>query len=232
VVERALSLVLGGPHRLELDLLDHALAASGEVEVRARCTRSDEIAGRVVALDPDVALLCVDSPGWEGLRACREIKASALRTRVVLIGRSDQTALMASVKAGADGYLTAAEGLAELASALRRVRDGESSIPATMLGALLRGLIEFRREDDRAVERFASLGKREREVLADLVEGLDHQAIAARLHLSPHTTRTHTQNVFAKLGVHSRLDAARLVHEHDLFGRFGVGSDGSEQGAG
>jgi DNA-binding NarL/FixJ family response regulator len=88
---------------------------------------------------------------------------------------------------------------------------------------LLRGLIELRREDDAALERFASLGNREREVLVELVAGLDHHTIATKLHLSPHTVRTHTQNILTKLGVHSRLEAARFVFEHDLFSRFGIG---------
>jgi DNA-binding NarL/FixJ family response regulator len=129
-----------------------------------------------------------------------------------------------SLEAGADGYAAEDVGLEGLAEAARRVQAGESVIPEGMLGMLLRSLIRRRREDDAALARFNCLSRREQEVLQLMVEGLDHQQIAAKLIVSPHTARTHIQKVLEKLGVHSRIEAARFALDHDLLERFPVTS--------
>ncbi len=220
------TLLLGGPTALELEVLGFALGLREGVSVLGWAAKDQQVLSKARECRPDIALLCVDGPNWGGIGVCAAIKQLGGPTRVVLVGAEDHATLMAAVKAGADGFVTAGEDVDDVADALRRVVRGESAIPPGMLGALLRGLIEFRREDDEVVERFASLGKREREVLAELVAGLDHHSIAAKMHLSPHTARTHTQNIFAKLGVHSRLEAAQLVFDHELLTRFAM--DGGE----
>jgi DNA-binding NarL/FixJ family response regulator len=95
-----------------------------------------------------------------------------------------------------------------------------------MLGSLLRDLIQRRRHEDEAVELFSRLSKREKGVLALLAEGLDNDAIARELVISPHTARTHVQNVLRKLDVHSRMEAARLALDYNLVERFGSAGDG------
>ena len=97
-----------------------------------------------------------------------------------------------------------------------------------MLGELLHTLIRRRREDDAALARFNRLSRREQEVLGLMVDGLDHQQIAAELIMSPHTARTHIQKVLEKLGVHSRLEAARFALDNNLLERFPVRSTVSE----
>ena len=82
-----------------------------------------------------------------------------------------------------------------------------------MLGTLLRTLIERRRAHAAAVELHDRLSDREKQVLTLVAEGLDKDAIARELVISPHTARTHIQNVLTKLEVHSRLEAAALVAE-------------------
>jgi DNA-binding NarL/FixJ family response regulator len=224
------TLLVCGPARALVEALSAALRVAGGIDVVGSSTSVEQSVEKARSCTPDVVLVCADADYWDGLRVCSEIKRFGAATRVVVIGLdSDDSALLAAVKAGADGYVTVAESVDALGAALRQVAAGESRIPPGMLGALLRGLIEFRREDDAALERFATLGKREREVLAELVAGRDLSAIASKLHLSPHTARSHTQNILSKLGVHSRLDAARMVAEHDLLSRFGIG-DGDGAG--
>lgn len=215
-------MLLGGPRPALLELLQLGLEHRPGLKVLARCTSVEETVQAVALHGPDLVLTSAETSGWDGVGACAEIKRLGRGTRVMVIGApGDQATLLASVRAGADGFITAEDTLDDLVGAIRKVSRGESHVPPLMLGALLRGLIEFRREDDAALERFASLGKREREVLAEVVNGLDYHAIASKLHLSPHTARGHMQNILSKLGVHSRLEATRLVLEHDLFGRFG-----------
>ena len=83
-------------------------------------------------------------------------------------------------------------------------------------GGLLARLILRRREKEQALRRAARLSRREREVLALLAEGGDNGSIAQALVISPETARTHIQNVLAKLGVHSRLEAAAFVVQNQI----------------
>ncbi|MGH9299664.1 MAG: LuxR C-terminal-related transcriptional regulator [Acidimicrobiales bacterium] len=217
---------LGGGSTVELESLDFALSRRPDIEVLGFEPTVAGTVEKVGAKGPDVALVCADTPNWDGIRACADIKKLPTAARVIVVGvEGDHSTLLAAVKAGADGYLTVSDSLEDLVAAVHQVRAGESRIPAGMLGVLLRGLIELRREDDAAMERYGTLRPREREVLAELVAGLDHHAIAAKLHLSPHTARTHTQNIFAKLDVHSRMEAARFVFDHDLLDRFQTQDD-------
>jgi two-component system nitrate/nitrite response regulator NarL len=224
-----ITVALGAGLLAVVEVLDMALSRREGVRVVGWDLTVSGTVEKVRTYGPQVALVCADLPHWDGIRACADIKRLAPGTRVLVVGgEQDDSTLLSAVKAGADGFVTVGDSLDDLVDALRRVAQGESHIPPPMLGALLRGLIDFRREDDAAVERFAGLGKREREVLAGLVDGLGDAAIAAKLNLSPHTARTHTQNILTKLGVHSRLEATRMIIEHDLFARFRVETDGSD----
>jgi DNA-binding NarL/FixJ family response regulator len=226
---RPVTVVVGAGLLAVVELLQAAFTRREGVNVVGWDLTIPGLVAKVGISRPQVAVVCADLPHWDGIQACADIKRLGPPTRVLVTGlEGDDSTLLSAVKAGADGFVTVGESVDDLVDALHQVSRGESRIPPPMLGALLRGLIDFRREDDAAFERFASLGKREREVLAGLIDGLGDQAIAANLHLSPHTARTHTQNILTKLGVHSRLEATRMVLDHDLFNRFGIQTDGSD----
>jgi DNA-binding NarL/FixJ family response regulator len=109
--------------------------------------------------------------------------------------------------------------MSQLIHVTRAVRRGETIVPSTMLGNLLTRLMRRRQEQDEAYRHISRLTPREREVLRLLVEGRGTEAIAMTLVISPQTARTHIQNILAKLGVHSRLEAAALVNETGVLER-------------
>jgi len=166
---------------------------------------------------PDIAMLDVNLPNCNGVRATMFIKQRVPDCRVlVLAGDEDQRTLIDALEAGASGYLTKESPLGELISATRALSRGETLIPSRMLGVLLATLIRRRREQDEAIRRTSKLTRREKEVLGLLAAGGDNDAISQRLVISPETARTHIQSVLAKLGVHSRLEAAAFVVQNGL----------------
>lgn len=230
-MEPAVTVMLAAGVPAELEALAFALAKRPGVTVLGWSSAVAGIVEKIAFEKPNVALVSADVPDRDGIAICAEIKRLCPQTRVIVLGPAgDDGVLLSAVKAGADGFVSVDDSVDDLAEAVRQVRRGESYIPPMMLGGLLRGLIQFRREDDAAFERFASLGKREREVLVGMCAGLSDQAIAAKLYLSPHTARTHSQNILSKLGVHSRFEASRLVLEHDLLSRFGIDPDSILEG--
>ncbi|MCX3060652.1 response regulator transcription factor [Streptomyces beihaiensis] len=148
----------------------------------------------------------------------------AVRT-VVLAERDDPRRAALALQAGASGWVAKDCSLSRLLTVIRGVLRDETHLPPALLTEVLRELTAARRhrtESERLVE---SLTPREREVLRCMVAGLGRKAVAERLFLSPHTVRTHMQNVLGKLGVHSTLAAVALAR------RAGVGPADLEEAA-
>lgn len=140
----------------------------------------------------------------------------AVRT-VMLAERDDPRQAAAALQAGAGGWVAKDCSLSRLLQVVRGVLKDETHIAPALLTGVLKELTASRKhrtESERLVE---ALTPREREVLRCMVAGLGRKAVAERLYLSPHTVRTHMQNVLGKLGVHSTLAAVALAR------RAGVG---------
>jgi len=166
---------------------------------------------------PDIVLLDAGLPNSDGVRTTRAIMTKELDSRVILLANEGtEELLIEALEAGASGFLTKASPLADLIEATRRVHRGEVLIPPRLLGPLLARLIRRRREQDEAFRQISKLTRREKEILALLTRGADHNSIAQALVISPGTARTHIQNVLGKLGVHSRLEAAAFVTRNGI----------------
>ena len=214
-----ITILLADPHSLFREAVKTILESEKDLVVVAEAGDGQKAVAEAQRVTPNVALLGMNLPNCNGVRATALIKSSLPECKVlVLTDEEDESALVESVEAGANGYLTKECPLAELIDATRAIHRGETLIPKGMLGALLARLIRQSREQDEAVRRASRLSKRERSVLALLVDGADNDGIAQALVISPQTARTHVQNVLAKLEVHSRLEAAAFARQNGLVG--------------
>lgn len=161
-----------------------------------------------VRSEPDVAIVYAGLETPDAIRTIALLRERVPSCRVlVLAGEEHHGILAASIEAGASGFLTKGSPLAEVLDSTRAVARGETVVPPRMLGGLLSRLTARKRERDLAQERLAKLTQREWEVLSLLARGADNDMIGATLVISPHTARTHIQNILNKLGAHSRLEA-------------------------
>ncbi|MGW7349657.1 LuxR C-terminal-related transcriptional regulator [Streptomyces sp. NPDC054784] len=153
-----------------------------------------------------------------GIALVGRVRADHSGTRaVVLAERDDPRQAAAALQAGAAGWVAKDCSLSRLLQVIRGVLKDETHLSPALLTGVLRELTASRRhrtESERLVE---ALTPREHEVLRCMVAGLGRKAVAERLYLSPHTVRTHMQNVLGKLEVHSTLAAVALAR------RAGVG---------
>ncbi|WP_327259135.1 MULTISPECIES: response regulator transcription factor [unclassified Streptomyces] len=136
---------------------------------------------------------------------------------VVLAERDDPRRAALALQAGASGWVAKDCSLQRLLTVIRGVLRDETHLPPALLTGVLRELTAARKHRTESEQLVESLTPREREVLRCMVAGLGRKAVAERLYLSPHTVRTHMQNVLGKLGVHSTLAAVALAR------RAGVG---------
>ncbi|SER42159.1 two component transcriptional regulator, LuxR family [Streptomyces sp. yr375] len=228
-------------HRIFAESLAAALAAEPDVDVSAAgsgpaALRSLERAaaeGRrydVLLVDADLGAalpgirpaIPVQEVGEDGLvdgiSLVAGVRGGQPHIRIVVLAEKDDPRRAAlALQAGASGWVAKDCSLSRLLTVIRGVLREETHLPPALLTGVLRELTAARKhrtESERLVE---SLTPREREVLRCMVAGLGRKAVADRLFLSPHTVRTHMQNVLGKLGVHSTLAAVALAR------RAGVG---------
>lgn len=212
VIRNRIRILLADQHSLFRQAVAEIFDRERDLEVVAEAKGQGEAVREAHRTRPDVAILAAELSDGDGLRALRAITDEIPGCRVVVLtDHEDQDLLMQAVEVGADGYLTKECALSDLITATRAVHRGDTLVPPRMLGDLLRGLIWRNKHEKDTIRRISQLTRREQQVLALLAEGANKQTIARRLVISPETARTHIQNVLAKLGVHSRLEAATFA---------------------
>lgn len=150
---------------------------------------------------PDVILADYRLPDGTGADIAAAVRLHRPRPAVVLLSAVDTVAaLLAAVESGARGYLLKSSAASDVFHAVRRAARGEMLIPATMLAELLA-------ERGEQAMLLGALTAREREILGLMAEGLDNNAVAARLGIRYGTVRSHVRNVIAKLNAHSKMEA-------------------------
>jgi DNA-binding NarL/FixJ family response regulator len=151
-----------------------------------------------------------ESGGGPSLLAAAHQRYPGIRS-VMLAAYDDPFRAAQALAAGACGWVAKDSSLARLLQVLRGVLRDETHVPPALLTGVLRELTRERRHRDEHERLVESLTPRELEVLRCMLAGLGRKAVAERLYLSPHTVRTHMQNVLSKLGVHSTLAAVALA---------------------
>jgi DNA-binding NarL/FixJ family response regulator len=124
---------------------------------------------------------------------------------------SEPSRIVAAIEAGARGWVRKDESVEHLLRALRGVAQGETWLPPAEMGKVLSLLLRRRDGRDDGDRLLGLLTPRERQVLVCLAEGAGRNQVAERLNLKANTVRTHMQNLMAKLGVHSALEAVALT---------------------
>jgi DNA-binding NarL/FixJ family response regulator len=213
-------ILLADEHSLFRQALRELLDQEADFEVVAEAGDESETLAKAQRTQPDLALVGLDLIAGDGIAAIGLIRERVSECRAVIIaGSEDPEVLLKAVEAGASGYVTKGYALSDLMSAARAVHRGETIIPPGMLGGLIQNLLRRRRHEDEAIDRISRLTRRERQVLALLAGGGNKETIGRALFISPETARTHIQHVMAKLGVHSRLEAATLAMRTNLFAK-------------
>ncbi|MFA5058480.1 MAG: response regulator transcription factor [Opitutaceae bacterium] len=161
----------------------------------------------VMQLKPDVVLLDLRLPDKPGLSACRDILQRRPGTRVLILTSStDEQNVHEAVAVGALGYLLKENDGASLVSAIIRVAAGHSVLDPSLADQVL----SLMKRGPEPVDRLASLSGQERRVLALLADGLTNKGIGERLSLTEKTVKNYLSNIFDKLHLANRAQAAAL----------------------
>ena len=191
-------------HRLILRAVRHVLEQTDDIEIVGEARRGSQVLPLLTSLKPDLCLLDVRMPEMDGLTCVERIRKACADVRIVMLSAADEPERAEEAFArGADVYISKSVDPRELPDALRRAHRGERFQLATMDAT--------ERLDERA-----GLTARELEVLGAVARGLANQAISAELWITEQTVKFHLTNIYRKLGVSSRTEAARYAFSRGI----------------
>ncbi|HEU4529186.1 MAG TPA: response regulator transcription factor [Actinomycetota bacterium] len=192
---------LADDHRVVRVGLEQLLRTFDDVELVGSADGGEAAVALVVTERPDVLLLDLSMPDLDGVEVTRRLADQPLETRIVVFTSfSDRERIVQALDAGAIGYLLKDAEPEEIHAAIRAASRGEAPLAPKAAAALLA---------DRATRPPAvELTPREREVLALVVAGHPNKQIARRLGISEKTVKGHLTNLFQRIGVQDRTQAA------------------------
>ncbi len=188
---------------------NHGLAVVGEA-----ATMADAIE-QAQKLCPDLVLMDVRLPDGSGVDACREILANRSDTKVIfLTSYSNDDSLLAAVLAGAQGYVLKEINTVALIDAIKRVANGQSILDSAVTDRALAWIRGFKNGNQ--VIGTERLSPQEERVVMLVAEGRTNKEIAVALKLSDKTVKNYLANVFQKLRITRRTQAAAFYHRQEV----------------
>jgi DNA-binding NarL/FixJ family response regulator len=201
-----LRVLLADDHRLILDSVRNALEESGEFEVVGEAMTGGQVLTLVKRTLPDVVVLDIRMPGMDGLVCLDQIKKRNPEIKVIVLSASTDPKLIENVlKRGASAFIVKSVNPIDLPSAIRQ------SLEETVYTAI--GLSE---NTATTAAQSAGLTARELAILTALAQGKSNAAIAKELWVAPQTVKFHLTNIYRKLGVANRTEAARYAYQQGL----------------
>lgn len=210
-----ISVLVADEERIFADAVAAQLEAEKDIEVVAAVDPGTHGEFLRAGRHADVVLLDADLADDTANSLCKEL--IRLGSRVIMLSATNGAErIVASLQAGASGWVRKGESFEYLLTVVRGTMRGETWLPPSETGAVLRLLMRAQRQQQEDNSLLAALTPREREVLSCLADGDGRRDVAERLFLSANTVRTHLQNLMAKLGVHSTLEAVALIRRTQL----------------
>lgn len=206
-------LVIADDHSMIREGLRQLLELDENLKVVGEAADGCEAINVIKKTKPDVLLLDINMPNINGLETLTEIRKSKLDIKVLILTIHNETDyLMKAVEIGCDGYVLKDSDSNLLKKAIYSVYDGENFIQPSLTPALNAGLAYKSISDDKLNE----LTRREIEVLKLIAEGLFNKEIASKLDISERTVKNHVSNIFKKIDVSDRTQAAVFAIKNNL----------------
>ena len=209
--------MIADDHSLIREGIKQLLEFDGTIEVMTEASNGVECLEKLEDIHPDVLLLDVNMPEKNGLEVLEEIKKKNYNVKVLILTvRNELEYLLKAIDIGVDGYILKDSESAELKKAIQAVLSGENYIQASLIPALNNRLAN--RDIDK--DKIDSLTTRELEVLIKVANGMLNKEIATSLNISERTVKNHISNIFKKIDVSDRTQAAVFAIKNNIITLF------------
>ncbi len=209
----SIKVMLADDHALMREGIKHLLEFDGSIEVIEEANDGKECVEKLEKVKPDILLLDINMPDMNGIEVLEKLKENNNPVKILILTvHSEVEYLIKAVDIGADGYILKDSGSYELKQAINVIMNNESYIQPSLLPVLNSRLIN--RDIDK--EKLETLTKREIEILIQVASGMFNKEIANNLDISERTVKNHISNIFKKIDVSDRTQAAVFAIKNNI----------------
>ena len=209
----SVKILLVDDHSMVREGLKQLIEFEHDFIVIGEAANGEQALEKIEKLKPDIVMLDINMPKMNGIDTLKIIKQSKYNTKVILLTIHNEVEyLIKAIEIGCEGYLLKDSNSIVLRRAIKTVYAGETFIQPSIIPTLNAGLTEKSKSSD----KLSTLTRRELEVLKLIAEGLFNKEIASRLDISERTVKNHISNIFKKIEVSDRTQAAVFAIKNDV----------------
>lgn len=213
----SIRVMLADDHVLMREGIRQLLEFDGSINVVAEANDGEECLNKIETSKPQVLLLDINMPKKNGIEVLEEIKNKNINVKVLILTVHEEVEyLLKAVDIGVDGYILKDSESSELKKAINAVMNGENYIQPKLIPSLNKRLVIRDKDKD----KINSLTNRELEVLVQVANGMFNKEIATSLNISERTVKNHISNIFKKIDVSDRTQAAVFAIKNDIIKLF------------
>jgi len=210
-------ILIADDHAMFADGIASILKAEPSIKVVGRCLEGPFVIDFLKNNPVDILLLDVNLPGMSGIDVCKEVTTKFKNTKVLAISMFNEESFVTEIlNNGAMGYILKNTGREELLKAINTVLSGQSYFSADVTQTIMKGLMKQRTASKQSAKVLPKISRREKEVLALIIEEHTTQEIANKLFISLKTVESHRSNLLAKLNARNTAGLVRIALENKL----------------
>ena len=211
-----ITVMIADDHVLMREGLKQLLELGNNIEVIAQSGDGEETIKKAVECKPDVILLDINMPKLNGIEVLRRLKDMGQTSKIIMLTIHDaREYLFETMKIGANGYILKDSDSDSLVKAIKDVYAGKTYLQPS-IASMLVDEINSKGEENKDLAKIKSLTRREYEVLTLLAEGINNKEIADKLYISEKTVKNHVSNIFKKIKVNDRIQAAIFAYKNNI----------------
>lgn len=186
-----------------------------DMKVAASCSDAKDIR-KIRESKPAMVLLDIGLRSQNSLSVVKLLKKEFSGIRIILMDLVPlEQEIVEFIKAGVTGFILKDASSGDFLETLRLVSGGAKILPPHLTSSLFSQIVDNAvKKDSPLLKESVSMTKRERQIIELIADGLSNKEIAEKLHLSPHTVKSHVHNILDKLALHTRVQIAKYSHEN------------------
>lgn len=200
-------------HIMVRESIKYLLEKDGSITVVDEAGDGIDCIEKLKNINPDILLLDINMPNMNGIEVLKTIKEKYKSIKILLFTAYEKTEfLLNAFDIGADGYILKKSSFKELKDAIQKIINGDSYIQPSLIPVLNSKIIN-RNLDQKKIKM---LTKRELEILTQVASGMFNKEIAINLNISERTVKNHLSNIFKKIDVSDRTQAAVFAIRNNI----------------